>query len=216
MSDVTFLGDHDLGWAFRGEGLPSYNLNIKNWSKEEIVDPFPCYSHDAKLVLNEIESVESILPLKFPVKWFVLSHEFQCRTNGYACENKDYDEKDREKLFPFIVLCGKRIPIMPSMTRYLVSHEYGHVVDYHLQLLMKTKNSEFDNMYADLRKIRNIIGYGGRKWHSNISEIIANDIRIILFNKEVDFWPHDCSHPLENPALIEWWADKKEKLLKHE
>ena len=110
-----------------------------------------------------------------------------------------------------IVISGKRIPIMPAMTRYLVSHEYGHLVE---TALVKAKRLDI-NEYAKMRGCdsRNTEFYGGRTWHKAFGEIFANDFRIIVCDREPEFWPHPVCHPSSDKALIEWWIAQAEKPL---
>ncbi len=215
---IFFLKDEDLNWNFDDKQNPFYALKVDDWNRNEYVDPFPCYAHDEKLVRREINWCESAVAVKYPPKWFILSHDFLGRTNGYANSNSQWvdDETNKKdgghyKLDPYIVLAGKRIPLLPAMTRYLVSHEYGHIVDYNLRKCLDLKDDEFKKMYADMRGVDFDLKYGARNWHTNISEIIANDIRIIFTGREEEFWPHPCTHPMYHPKLIAWWYDQYDK-----
>ena len=64
-----------------------------------------------------------------------------------------------------------------------------------------------DEEYARMRNIPLNQEYGGRKWHTNIGEIIANDFRIVVARIEDEFFPHDCMHPFKDKNVIEWWEN---------
>lgn len=208
MNDrIYFLGDSDLRWCFDSDGKPSYLLDTANYKSTEYVDPFPCYSHNRELVEKEVEHVETTIPLKFKPRWFILSHEGYSRTNGHAVDHQNWETKEPA---PYIVLVGKRICIHPAMTRYLIAHEYGHVVDYVLQHTMKIDSSEFRKVYAEFRGVEES-AYGARLWHKSVGEIIANDIRIAVLNREVEFWQHDCPKP--DSRVTDWWQTHINKYL---
>lgn len=213
MNDRIFFKTHaDINWPF--DGKPNVLLDTKPYSRSEEVDPFPCYSHPEALVRAEIAHVEKTLPLPYMPQWFILSHESTCRTNGWATDNKDYaynKEKGESKatLTPYIGMWGKRIPIMPSMTRYLIAHEYSHVVDYNLRHAMGVDS--LGEEYAKVRGIEENQSYGALNWHNNIAEIFANDVRILIFNREREFWPHNVPHPTNNETyekIMPWFKEK--------
>jgi hypothetical protein len=210
--DITFLNDKDVNWSFGDKG-PYYNITVGNWPKTEYIDPFPCYSHDETLVKSEVARINSIVKLPHSPKYFILAHEALDRTNGCACDNQQWADNSQDKNHPapIIILYGKRIPIMPSMTRYLISHEVGHVVEYNLWHLMDLDSNEFREMYAKIRGIKLDYSYGARNWHKNIGEIFANDVRIILFERETEFWPHECKHPMLETGISNWLAEQYAK-----
>lgn len=199
-----------LRWPFGGK-----NPLIKCGQSTEDVDPFPGYAHPLTLVEEGLEHVTKVFPVGGdPVQCFVLQYEVIARTNGHA--SKWYGRKDGE-FKPYIVLSGKRIPPMPSMTRYLTAHEYGHVVDMWICQQMGCEEdfplTKFDREYAEVRGIEPEGAYGGGEWHKNIGEIIANDFRVLMCNVEVDFWPHPCTHPLllKSSGLQDYWRELLDK-----
>lgn len=176
------------------------------------IDPFPGSSHDLKLVHEIVRQTEALFPIEgFPPFYVILPFETASRTNGW-CEECVVRYRDKRNVCRSVIwLAGKRIPIMPAMTRYLIPHEYGHAVDNYLCQRRGLTTNGLDKEYAEMRGCRYDQGCGGGRWSSNIGEIIANDFRIVICNAEVDFWPHPCEHPNEVDAVREWWD--KQKLL---
>jgi hypothetical protein len=115
---------------------------------------------------------------------------------------------------PLIIFSGKRIPIHPGMQRYLVAHEYGHVVDYNITYMRKKELNSMDEEYAKMRRIEPDQKMGGRKWHTNIGEILVNDFRIICCDIEPEFWPHQVSHPNDTPEVKKYWEEIKTQYAK--
>lgn len=205
-------------WHFDDKPKYMYKRHDHEWWYQQYFDPFPCYSHNRELVIELAQMAESLFPIKFKPYYFLLPNDTSGRTNGWADRNNNWDdnEKNGEQsgFRPNITLAGKVIPLHPAMTKYLLAHEYSHCVDYWIQYKMGIKDdhvSQFDKDYANLRDIECCDEYGGLRWHKNIGEIIANDIRICIFNAEIDFWPHDCQHPLKNPKIANFWKEMKEK-----
>jgi hypothetical protein len=199
----------DLNWDF-GDGPPSIVLNHASVR----VDPFPGYSHDLEKVEHEVDRLRVMFPITWPVTFYLLPYEFLERTNAYAQASAfDYSTKieapDGEEQYardPYIVLSGKRIPIMPAMTRYLVSHEYGHVVE---DWIAKQRGQNDQEMLAEYAKMRGLTenpkSYGGG-WHLTPGEIFANDFRILVMGTEIEFWPHPVSRPEQAPrSILDFW-----------
>jgi hypothetical protein len=205
---VIELKTEDLGWPFDGTpqfqvGPPAHYRNVK-------VDPFPCYAHDRKLVQETADQVEAAFPIVTPPTYYLLHHEAVSRTSGHSDRAFDWDDRaPRTKFTPWIVLSGKRIPIHPAMTRYLVAHEYGHVVQWAIEALRRIEDhavTEFDREYMKMRPEAGT-AYGGRKWHAEVGELIANDFRICVTGIETEFWPHPgFEHPLKLDAIRGFWA----------
>ena len=166
-------------FGFDDKGPAYYPTHAGTWARAEHVDPAPAYSHDAGLVRQELAHLRTVAPLTFPLAVVLLSHEVTSRTNGHYCDDRAYT-KDGRVEFPvgIIVLSGKRIPIHPAMTRYLVAHEYGHGVEYHLARLRKVKDRQILEQYVERVRPDAERGYGCGKWHSNVGELFANDFRI--------------------------------------
>ena len=198
---VFELKYEDLGWPF--DGGPRFSVGQYS---TVTVDPFPCYAHDVNLVREMAEFVEQRFPIGFPPKWYVLHFEDVARTNGHSSRDWSYDSKPRI-WEPRIVLSGKRIPIHPAMTRYLVAHEYGHVVHYWISHRRGDENEEaLKHEYLKIR-VGTAMRYGGGRWHSNVGELIANDFRICVTGLEPEFWPHPgFEHPLKLDVIRGFWA----------
>lgn len=204
-------------WGFDG-GDPCVVVGAKR-PRHEKVDPTPCYTHDPKQVKKLLALCEERWPVKHSPKVYLLDKETLGRTNGWTSFEEDY--KSHES-YPFIVLMGKRIPILTAMTRYLVTHEYGHVVDATMaheryrtgDLATWEAEAIQDAEYRELRGMKEPAYYGPGTWHESIGEVFANDFRILICESETDFWPHPCKHPLEDKATQDWWkARMKEKAI---
>jgi hypothetical protein len=199
----------DLVWPFDGRGEPRAMC-----PRAERVDPFPCYPHDIRLVKRTLRDVERAVSIELaPQTIFVLHHEPLARTNGWAESDTSWNE-ETEKWDPspgWITLAGKRIPPHPAVTRYLVAHEYGHHVEYDLLRRRGRQPHEraVANEYAELRKLPDgHHAYGGGRWHSNVSELLANDFRILVAGVEPEFWPHPgYPRPERVKGLKAWWRE---------
>ncbi len=199
---LYFLNHDDLKWPFNDRGTPHVNLPTGKYTTDVSVDPFPCYAHQQAVVEAEVRDIEAKIDLPFKPRYFVLPFEAGSRTNGWADGNQYHGENPQ----PYIVLQGKRICLHPAMTRYLVAHEFGHVVQTNLQFFLKMKREEFCEFYAkEVRKVPYVAAYGSLRWHENTGEIIANDIRVAVLGKEAEFWPHEVVHPWAVPHGGDWW-----------
>lgn len=208
----------DAEWTF-DDNPPKINFK-RTWHGYSKVDPTPAYGPDPVIVSQLAYQVETLLPVAFPPSWHLLPFEAVGRTNGFAQWQEDYrarDDRDGKRYETYIGLSGKRIPIMPSMLRYLVAHEYGHVVWYHVcgrqgHHYYSDEGDQLEAEYARLRGIEHVKEYGPGRWHQNTGEIIANDIRILLFGAEPEFWPHECAHPKEVEGLADYWHGEAEMI----
>lgn len=191
MSEVVEL--NELQWSFEGQN-PYLN---GSWNRIP-VDPCPGYSHDYMLVKKEYDRLLSTVPISTPPIVFLLSYESISRTNGWA---EEYGNE--------IVLSGKRIPIHPAMTKYLVAHEYGHHIEYRLKDIRSD-----DNLLEKYQNIRGgTLEYRPGLWHQSTRELFANDFRILVAGREEKFWPHpDYPHPHKLSKIADFWADAVEDL----
>jgi hypothetical protein len=208
---IIELKTEDLDWPFEGGACFKTGDPKGGYSRSISVDPFPCYPHNTDLVRESVAQVEAAFPIKFLPTYYALHHEATGRTNGHTRRVDIYDCKYGEYTgwWPFIVLFGKRIPIHPGMTRYLVAHEYGHVVQYwieHKRGIKDASITEFDREYLKLRPQAEH-GYGGLKWHKEVGELIANDFRICVTAIEKEYWPHPgFEHPMRLPEVRAFWG----------
>jgi hypothetical protein len=209
-------------WGFDADG-PAYSIHHGgSYSRHDKVDAAPCYAHDEALAREEFERVRQLAPLPFPIAVFLLSHECSGRTNGHYLNEWNYTATptatktgEQYPAVGIIVLSGKRIPIHPAMTRYLVAHEYGHGVMYHLTRQRGLKSEE-TLLAAYVQKSRPDASrsYGCRRWHANAGELFANDFRLLVAMRELEFWPHPgFARPERSPEVVAFWKDAEAELL---
>lgn len=192
-----------LIWPF--EGQPHFRVKDKGYTRQENVDPFPCYAHSPDLVRRTTNVLDQVMPLDGRTDVYLPAWEATGRTNGHASPMSNWDKEDTE-FGAMIVLSGKRIPLHPAMTRYLVSHEYGHVVQFWVEQTHKLKN--LCSAYVkDIRCYKqHPDSYGGKTWHASPGEIFANDFRIAACEIETEFWPHEgFVHPSDMPVVNQFW-----------
>jgi hypothetical protein len=210
MNRIVTIEGADLYWPFEDEHPSFATHSEKTYTRRIRVDPFPGYRHDPSLVADIAAQVEESFPIEFLPKYYVLSFDTPHYTNGYADRDNIWDAKisGYSGFEPWIVLMGKRIPPHPAMTRYLVAHEYGHIVQWwieHKRGIKDETTTDFDRDYMKLRAGCDN-EYGGGRWHKNVGELIANDFRICVTGFETEFWPHPgFEHPSKLPAIQEFW-----------
>ncbi len=233
--DTKVLTNDDLIWPTASLQYkdPFYRCGAGSYPREVSVDPYPCYTHDQSLVEDLLAVCERAHPLPGAAtqELCILSHEFVGRNNGFSWEDTIYRRPDETewnegiicycgcaKIINFqgqahtILLCGKRIPIMPSMTNYLVAHEYGHVAFNHRRRLLGYTASDADKMKVEYMRLRGVPDWVERptaRWHELAGEIIANDFRILMAKQETEFWPHNVPHPHSasgKRAILTWWT----------
>lgn len=196
-------------WSW--EGSASVEVGQNKWPIR--IDPTPGYAHDAALVARLLAACEDAFPVPSPPLVYVLEHDDAGRVNGQTNYDRDWKSKDqhgRPTRAHYIVLFGKRIPPHPAVTRYLVAHEYGHVVEDVLALRRyKSAEPEAELLeeYARLRALPPPPSFcGPGTWHQAHGEIFANDFRILICGVESEFWPHPgIPRPEDVPGLREWW-----------
>ncbi len=192
---VKLFKDSDLHWGFDDKN-PTFYVKTPNgkYGSHYSVDPWPCYSHNLDKVTEHAKRSEEIFPVNYNNIYCIFPFECPSRTNGQCSYEYIYNEDDKFAV-PFegvICLWGKRIPLCPQMTNYLLYHERNHSLIKYIKFKQLGKdnyeatNNKFDIDYANLRGLdfENSQGYGARKWHLNLGEIIVNDMRICIFDSE--------------------------------
>ena len=223
---VVQIFREDLQFPFEGKPSVMTSPQHAKWGRSIEVDPFPAYSHDPAIVAARAPAVLKSFPIGYQTTFYVLPCEVPARTNGHAnrdmiygsspCDCSDCRKanggkpigKVKDNWEPYVVLSAKRIPPHPAMTRYLVAHEYGHIVQWWIEEKCGMKDestTELDRSYMKLRPGCNN-EYGGGRWHSNVGELFANDFRILMTGIEPEYWPHPgFPHPSEVPAVQKFW-----------
>jgi hypothetical protein len=192
-----------LNWPFSSDGKPSFYIQDGTYKRSEIVDPFPGYAHSAETVVGLTDLINDRIKLDGLTDIYLPAYETPERVNGWA--QGWYNNENENNYGAYIVLAGKRIPLHPAMTRYLVTHEFGHVVQYWIQHKFKPKNL-IDAYIKGLRvETAKPAYYGGRTWHLSNGEVFANDFRIAVCGAESEFWPHTMAHPAEAPKVQLFW-----------
>jgi hypothetical protein len=215
MIEVIELTRDDIHWPF---DEPPYIKTLGGrWGRREKVDPFPCYTHDVSRVRELAARVHELWPVPLRVLIHVIPFESLGRTNGWASvECDDYSaDPDKKTFTATIVFSGKRIPIHPSLTEYLVAQEYSHVIEDAIALSRggKIGTREILPEYEAARGLTDCHDYGGMKWHAHSGEVFACDCRILMFGIQRDFWPHPgIKRPEECGTIVDWWQTERAKM----
>lgn len=201
-------------WPFRGE--PFIPLGSRHHRRTVVVDPMPAYPHEQTLVAQCLKSASTSWPVHWPVTLYVLPVEDVGRTNGSTFVDYDYSvgEVNNHPVTAYIALSAKRIQPHPAMTRYLVIHEYAHVLEDYLNTAVRGNHlgsTETEQEYAELRGLKVQDDMGGGLWHSSPCEIMANDFRLLVAGVEPEYWPHPG---IDRPAVVGtallrgWWDEQ--------
>lgn len=187
------------------------------------LNPRPCYPHSRVLVEQLLEEVEKAFPVARPPLLYLPHFDADLATRNAATFQQNLyeepqDEHGRTQTHSLIILYGKGTPIHPAVTRYLVAHEYGHAVAEVLARDWANNHDPRDTFmrhYAELRGLREVPDYyGSMNWHLHPEEVFANDFRILVAKREVEFWPHPgIPRPEEVPALLKWWPARQREAL---
>lgn len=231
MKVVTYRPDQ-LRWpqSLSSCQPPAYYVGGQ-WKTTYAVYPEPCYTHDEAMVVDLIAQCEAVCPLnpEHDAVLALLPHEFIGRNNGYTNCHSLYWRSDRTKweddyvdengeagkrggIEHTIAICGKRIPPMPSMTRYLVAHEYGHAAFNHKRWTLGFDDRGADELEKIYMRMRGQPDYsetqetaGLNDWHLQIGEIVANDFRATIMHKETEYWPHLVPTLHRESVVAQWW-----------
>jgi hypothetical protein len=207
----------DLVWRYRGSGLGATWPVFRDY--HVIVDPFPAYPHDEKVVRVTLQECTDAWDPGTPVTVFISHYEEESRSLAHMHMATGYREDDGEDDHPVptryptdaaIWMSGKRTPMHPAQTRYIVAHEYGHAVADWIANLRKQEERDFDDEYRKMRGLRHLDAEGGR-WHLASQEVFACDFRVLVADVESEFWPHDPVPRPNRAGVMTWWRDAKKE-----
>lgn len=208
----------DLQWSYN-EKPPSWRTQpmLDQYGRSEDVDPWwPCYTHHVAEVSNLLRECVEAAPLgDAPVSVYIAPWEGLARTNGWSTWDHPYRD-DREWRGPglkpwegIITLSGKRIEIHPAITRYLVAHEYGHLVDAAIaQHRYPGDSNAFGKLHEDygrMRRVAKVDHYGAGTHHLDVGEVLANDFRTVVLGREREFWRHPVTPGWKLKTVQRWW-----------
>lgn len=221
LARVAELEQGDLHWTY-DDKAPSWSHKPAiegNWPRPELVDPWgPCYRHDVELVSQLLRECVAAAPLvTAPVTVYVSLWEGLARTNGWAFEDAHHGDLPEWWRGPgtkawegVIALSGRRVEIHPAVTRYVVPHEYGHLVEDALSRLRYPDDSNGEYKlradYSRVRRLEEVTRYGQGTHHLHPMEVFANDFRTYVLGKELEFWPHPVKLA-ENYKRVTRWFD---------
>lgn len=207
----------DVCWSFR-DSAPHWSSSTFGGGSA-VLDPFPGYTHDLDEVNRTVEHVQARWAPAWDVDLYIADREEVGRSNGFSdiVQTGHYEDSDgtkhwvRDPRRGLIFLSGKRIPPHPAITRYLVAHEYGHNVEFMLNIAFGSEDAYTGPVlpeYADLRGLpASTLHHGeGGTWHDSAAEVFACDFRILVCGVETEFWPHHgIARPETIPGLRDWW-----------
>lgn len=222
MSDnaVVRITEKDIVWESSSSydqnplTMPKFNIHRGDYKAAVYVDPFPGYSHSASLVHQELAYVASRFPLPVPITVYLPVFDGLNRVNGCCFNGMGYEDDEKKWINTSIVFYGKRIPLHPGMTRYLMAHEYGHAVQKFLEIKAgildePSAKNPFIDAYCEVRQLEK--ENEKTKWHNSPQEVFANDFRILICRRETEFWPHiGIPRPSQVQGLQEWWLAQLE------
>jgi hypothetical protein len=205
-------GIAEASWSFR-DSAPTWRPAIDgeaHYAGAVTLDPFPAYAHRRADIATAIAHVTACWAPLWDVHLFSVDREEVGRCNGFSTLlwlGRGETIAERRPTGQ-ICLVGKRIPIHPAMTRYLVAHEYGHNVEWMLEAARGDEPHTGRLMadYAELRGLDTAHHGAGGTWHDSPHEIFACDFRILICQTESEHWPHPgIARPETVPGLADWW-----------
>jgi hypothetical protein len=214
---IKQVGPTTVNWSFDAD--PCIDLGEY---RTVAIDPWPGHANGYFTIAHTLKKLREVFPLKeccSPLTVWNSLYEFKGRTNGLSERTKvegrwkgDYHYVDT--FDAHIVLSGKRIPIHPSMTRYVVAHEFGHQVQWWIAASLEESYDRLLEEYSEFRGIPYSNDCQGTNWPTASGEVFACDFRILVAGIEVEYWPHrGITHPLSNYEKNKsWWTEKLEMM----
>lgn len=199
---IRRLGARQLVWQFH---QPSPRARVLEHA-DELMDPFPCFSHDIDIVRAGLAHLGFVEPL-VPLTVWISEFEPVSRVLAFTAQRLKYSQHEPPKLKAnAILLAGKRTPIHPAVTRYLVAHEYGHALEDWIETARGLKSDALHEEYLALRAGVGRHHGDGQRWTDAIGEVMACDFRVAVANVETEFWPHP-GIPLPDARIAQWWDE---------
>jgi hypothetical protein len=203
------------------------------------IDPTPCHGHDLGLIEETLQRCHELAPLCNPVTVSILRLVDRRSSNGWAqqqwdsggcytpddcqCDIIELDgettkKKRRRNWDGIIVLSGRLTEIHPAIGRYVVPHEYAHILEDALGLIRHDGDGDPGRrLLRDWAKARRIpqeafeLSYMPANHHLIPGEVFANDFRYWVAGAETEWWPHhDVCTPLGargTKRAQAWWDD---------
>jgi hypothetical protein len=197
-------------WSFRGDRGPEW-IHPHGFPLTGPWDPFPAYPHDYAVAAAAAVAAATVVPPLYDITLYLADREGEARTNGWSHLDKDHRSDDGSWL-GVIMMSGKRIPPHPAVTRHLVAHEYGHHVEWALNLARGAASPYDTQVTTEYAAARGLPGSSlhhgeGGTWHDSVHEIFACDFRILACRVEPEYWPHPgVPRPEQVDGLRRWWA----------
>ncbi len=218
MTDIIKqVGPTDISWSFDQEPY----IDLGDYTDVKI-DPWPGHANSYFIIATTLKKLRNVFPLEkccSPLTIWNSPYETKGRTNGLSERTKiegKWQGSDHyvDTFDAHIFLSGKRIPIHPAMTRYVVAHEFGHQVQWWLAAALGMPYDTLLKEYTEFRGIPYEENNQGPNWPLASAEVFACDFRILVAGIEVEYWPHrGVTHPLsyydENKT---WWTEKLEMM----
>jgi hypothetical protein len=212
---VEEYGSDELEWSYHSR-IPKFRAGSLTFN----ADPFPGYAHNKGVVEQTAKLCYAAVKNHIPVYVHLPAFDQDGGTNGFTHLDQDYDN-ERKKWVPkenHIVLLGKRTPLHPAMSRFIMAHEYGHAVEDWMIALWDydQHNDDFLEYYRDKRGLspfQALRGTGPNEWWRAVAEIFADDFRILCTGIEEEHWPHGTvPRPEYVNGLSTWWDDAMAEL----
>lgn len=244
-TQVAVKGQQDINWSY--DDMESGTISPAKFFGDGVsyphkVYPVPCYGHDLSQVEELLAVCNDKAPLCNPVSVTVMRVIDKAQTNGWAQQVWDYSCHTPEDCQcdithegkglgkrnwdGVICLSGRSTEIHPAIARYVVPHEYGHIVEDALGIIRyratEQKGDHGHLLLEEWKKVRRFPefdlkgkSYGPETHHLMPGEVFANDFRFVL-GFETEWWPHaEVVPPLGARGTVKavrWWNDALDQL----